>query len=288
MKARTPAAKTSKITINVWRPVWSKLEKKLDAACLKRDAYIASLINRELDYLQEEMPIANSEDAEKFVDRQLRALLDQNSTPLSIALPPEVAKKLERICSEKRIVRDSFFNRLFLFLAYGPAMAGTLLFRGIWVDNDKFDAWTRDVWREYKHDGPFFENVFEPFHAHQDPLWAVRACFELIEEQDKPEYVDHVDPETKQTVKMAKWVPDHLLHLPHRFYTAVLTDLDLPIAQSAPTRHASQGKPAGEKPARAFHNLYGLNCYLPNFHIRGHADQKAAKASVDELLADLG
>lgn len=287
MKKRS--AKTSKITINVWRPVWSKLEKKLNDASLKRDAYIGSLINRELDHLESEMPIANSSDAERFIDKQLRALLHQNSTPLSIALPSDVAEKLENVSSQKRVVRDSFFNRLFLFLAFGPSMAGTLLFRDSWLDdaNAKPDRWTGEVWREYKHEGPFFENVFEPFLAHQDPLWPIRAYFDLIEEQDKPGYVEWTDPESKRTVQMAKWVPEHLLHLPSRFYTVTLTDHDLRKASSTPDRTAVQGKSATREPDRPYHNLYGLNCYLPNFRIPGHPDQKAAQASTDELLADL-
>src|SRR6266540_198985 len=289
MKTGKDKGKASKITISVWRPVWSKLEKKLDEGCLKRDAYIGTLINRELDYLEQEMPIANSEDAESFIGKQLRALLDQNFTPLSIALQPEVAKKLEKVCAEKRIVRDSFFNRLFLFLAFGPDMAGMLLFRGMWIDHDnsKPRDWTKDIWSEYKHDGPFFENVFDPFLANQDPLWPIRACFELIEERDRPEYVDWIDPETKRVVKMAKWVPDQLMCLPYRFYTAVLTDHDLRKAVKAPVRHAAQAQAGDQEADRAFHNLYGLNCYLPNFHVLGHPDQKAVKESVEELMLSL-
>jgi hypothetical protein len=261
MKTRTPAPKASKITINVWRPVWSRLEDKLDNACLKRDAFIGSLIACELDYLEAEMPIANSEAAQKYIDKQLRALLDQNSTPLSIALLPETAARLEKVCSTRRIVRDSFFNRLFLFLAFGPEMAGMLLFRGLWIDDAKAKPsnWTREVWSEFKHDGPFFENVFEPFAAAKDPLWPIRACFELIEERDKPQYVDWADPESKQTVKMATWVPDELLCLPHRFYTAVLTDHDLLKKSPTPSRHAAQAAAKAKDPERAYHNLYGLN-----------------------------
>ena len=129
MSAKTKAGKPAKITIQVWRPIWSKLEKKLEAACLRRDAYIGKLVEKELDYLEEEMPIANSEAAEKFIDSQFRAL--QDFTPLSIALKPETAARLVQVCSSKRIVRDSFFNRLFLFIAFGPQMAGKLLFLGI-------------------------------------------------------------------------------------------------------------------------------------------------------------
>src|SRR4051812_26769072 len=105
-------ARTSKITISVWTPIWSKLEKTLQSACLKRDAYIAALLDRELAELEQELPIGNSEEARQFIGRQLRALLESNYTPLSIAVPAQTATKLEAICRDRRIVRDAFFNRL--------------------------------------------------------------------------------------------------------------------------------------------------------------------------------
>lgn len=282
--------KTSKITINVWRPVWSKLEKRLEAACLKRDAYIGALIDRELDHLQAEMSIANSESAEQFISKQLRALLQNNSTPLSIALRPEIAKKLETVCSERRIVRDAFFNRLFLFIAYGPNMAGALLFRNSSYEDNRFmpTAWTNAVWSEYKHEGPFYDNVFDPFHAHLDPIWPIRAFFELTEESDPGDYVEWTDPESKKVVKMVQWVPAHILRLPYAFYTTVLTDHALlRKTESTPTRQSARVAKNTDKTDRAYHNLYGLNCYLPNFLIPGHAEQKALEKETEELLADL-
>lgn len=289
MKSATTKGKTkpSKITISVWQPIWSKLEKQLEAACLKRDAYIGALLNRELDYLEQEMPIANSEEAEKFIDSQLRALMEQNFTPLSIALQPEVAQKLERVCTSRRIVRDAFFNRLFLFLAFGSHMAGTLLFRGL--DSEDADwtptSWTKTVWKEFRHEDPFFWNVFEPFHADHDPLWPVRACFDLIEEQDPPAYVDWTDPRTKQVVKMENVAVDGVLQLPYRFYTAVLTDRDLLKSTKRPTRPAAQSKGRPESEGRTYHNLYGLNCYLPNFHVPGHKDKQAVDKFNEDILS---
>lgn len=281
--------KSSKVTVSVWRPVWSKLEKKLESACLNRDAYISALVDREVDHLQDEMPIANSESARQFINKQLRALINLDSTPLSIALAPEVAAKLNKACAEKRIVRDAFFNRLFLFLAFGPRMAGLLLFRLLWVDHEKAkpERWTNLVWSQLKHDGPFFDNVFEPFAGHQDPLWPVRACFELLEQQEGAEYVDWTDAESGKSVKMAKWVPDNLLHLPYRFYTLPLTDRDLRKSTNASARPALRGGKSNEDPEVSYHNLYGLNCYIPNFLVPGHADKKAAQTAVDDLLADL-
>jgi len=285
---KSTVRKSSKITVSGWRPVWSRLEKKLESACLNRDAYLSALVNREIDHLQEEMPIANSEEAARFINKQLRALINHDATPLSFALSPQVALKLNSVCEEKRIVRDAFFNRLFLFLAFGPEMTGKLLFRLLWLDeNAKDNQWTKYVWKEWQHDGPFFENVFEPFLAHQDPLWPIRACFEQIEHEDKPKYVDWVDPETGKSVKMATWVPEELLHLPYRFYTAPLTDQDLRKSTGTAKHPVARGKPNDAVPQVAYHNLYGLNCYLPNFLVPGHPDWKTAQSATDVLLAEL-
>ncbi len=268
-----------KITISVWQPVWSRLEKALDVACLKRDAYIGALINRELDHLANEIPVANSEGAQQYIDKQLRALLS-DSTPLSLALDVEVVEKLDAVCKQRRIVRDSFFNRLFLFLAFGPRMAGKLLFDSFLTDTTREGTeWTQFVWSECKHDGPFYENVFSPLAGHLDPIWPIRACFDEIEFQDKPDYVDWTDPTTKQTVKMAKWTPDSLLYLPPRFYTTVLNDHTLVKGAS----RNPQGKPQQQS---AYHNLYGLNCYLPDFYIPTHEDFKTAQAASAALLED--
>lgn len=276
----------TKITINVWTPVWSKLEKIFQAACLRRDAYIAALIERELPELEREVAVANSEKARQFIERQLRALLENHSTPLSIALPLETARKLDALCKDRGIVRDAFFNRLFLFLGYGPEMAGKLLFSDFSLGEDSSPtAWTRAVWSEYQHEDAFFQGVFSPLTAHLDPIWAIRACFELVDEQERSGYVEVQDPRTKRKVVMMKWVPDNLLCLPNRFYTVVLTDHDL--LKKVDPDAVRQSTAKRSSPELAFHNLYGLNCYMPNFLIPGHPEQRAAQKATLEALEEL-
>jgi len=286
MTAKTKSdQKLTKITVTIWAPVWRKLEQALQKACLKRDAYIAALIERELLELEREVAVPNSEKARQFIERQLRALLESNATPLSISLPPETARKLDAICKDRRIVRDAFLNRLFLFLGHGPEMAGRLLFSDFNLSMDPLPtAWTNVVWDEYKHEGEFFSGVFSPLTAHLDPMWAVRTGFELIAEQEKSNYVTVKDPKTKRTVVMMKWVPEHLLCLPNRFYTAVLTDHHL-LKTTDPSASGRGARASASQ--RSFHNLYGLNCYMPNFLVPGHPEQKSAQKATEELLADL-
>ena len=94
---------------------------------------------------------------------------------VSIALAPELANRLHNICTRKRIVRDAFFNRLFLLLAAGPKTIDRLFF----PDEPK---WRTAVWSEFTHAGPFFENGFYPLEAPVDPFWAIRAGLEMFNE----------------------------------------------------------------------------------------------------------
>lgn len=280
---RTQEIKTTKVTINVWRPVWSRLEAQIVRACLKRDAYIDKLINREIELLDAEVSIPNSEIARKYIGQQLRSLSD--FTPLSIALDSKTAEKIDDVCSRKRIVRDSFFNRLFLFLALGSQLPGRLFFRG-WPD-EKPNSWTNEVWRECKHDGPFFENVFDPFAALGDPLWPIRSGLELVEREEKPELVDRTDPDSGQIVPMVRDLTGQFFELPKRFYTIVLTDTQLRKASSKAEKRSATPAEPGDDQSIQFHNLFGLNCYLPNHHVPTHPDRKTFIKAFDDFLSDL-
>ena len=106
-----------KISVKIWRPIIDKLDQKLDAACLRRDAYLNKVLENELPWLDSEVSLANSPAAQAFV----AARLDQLDRKLvSLTLRPELIEQLNDICQRKRIVRDAFFNRLFLLLALKP------------------------------------------------------------------------------------------------------------------------------------------------------------------------
>lgn len=161
-----------KISVKIWRPIISKLDSKIDAACLRRDAYLAKVLEGELVHLDREVCLPNSQAAHDHVFGELDKL---DRKLVSLALPCAVAERLTEICSRKRIVRDAFFNRLFLLLAANPQTIDALFFSS-W-DED----WRGAVWTEYKHEGPFFQNGFYPLEAAVDPFWAMRCALELAE-----------------------------------------------------------------------------------------------------------
>jgi hypothetical protein len=230
--------------------VIKKLESKLESACLRRDAYLNRVLGIELDRLDNEVALANSESAQQFIADRLDALPRKLVT---LTLKPELVDRLDDICRRKRIPRDAFFNRLFLLLAAKPKGIDTLFFR-------HFDGnWRSEVWSERRNDGPFFQNVFDPLDPDIDPFWAIREGIDLVSED--VELVDYTDPETGKIVKIREPFSSSQVELPSGIYTRVWTD--------------SESKDA---------DLYGLNCHLPDWRVPGTAEQVKYSKELDLIL----
>lgn len=240
-----------KISVKIWRPLIDKLDAKLEAACLRRDAYLNKVLDVELAQLDAEMSIPNSQASYDHIASRLD-LLDRKL--VSLAISPEVAARVNEICSRKRIVRDSFFNRLFLMLAASPEAVDALMFSG-------YDGkWRSDVWIDAKHDGSFIKNGFNPLEASIDPFWAIRWGIDLMSDAEITE--DYVEPSSGKTIKvlpgsMGRATP------PSSFYTIEFNQ-----------------KVSGNE-------LAGLNCYLPDWRIPGHGAELAYRAKLDEIFGDL-
>lgn len=241
-----------KTSTQVWRPVIDKLNRKLDKASLRRDAYLESVLEVELPYLDQEVALPNSTVAAKFIGERLDQL---DRKLVSLSLRVDLVERLDEICARKRIVRDAFFNRLFFLLAAKPAVIDRIFFPLV------SDEWRTEVWSEYKHDGPFFKNVFYPLEQDIDPFWAIRAGLELYGEEK--DLVDHTDPGSGMSAKV-KRVKDYGVVLPERVHTTALDNVQFKNA-----------------------DLYGLNCYLAEWQIPGQPAELRFRKELDELLADL-
>ena len=164
-----------KISVRIWRPLIKALDDKIGSACLRRDAYLAKVLECELDWLDQEIPQPNSQDSYDYVFESLDSL---DRKLVSLALPVELTDRLNKICKRKRIVRDAFFNRIY-FLLVVPSK---------WIDvNLFFDADGKgrtEVWSEHKNDGPFYNNGFYPLKPDIDPFWAIRCGLGIYAEQD--------------------------------------------------------------------------------------------------------
>lgn len=238
-----------KISVKIWRPIIDKLDQKLDAACLRRDAYLNKVLENELPWLDSEVSLANSPAAQAFV----AARLDQLDRKLvSLTLRPELIEQLNDICQRKRIVRDAFFNRLFLLLALKPKGIDTLFFSAV------RDEWKEELWRDTKTDRNFWLNGLYPLEPVIAPFWAIRAGLEIYAESTGSE--EYQDPDTGKTIRVQREYEavSPLNSVYTAFFSNELKDTD----------------------------LTGLNCHVPDWRVPDTA-AAAKRKELDDLLIDL-
>ena len=157
--------KKTKISVQIWRVILKELDSKMEASCLRRDAYLSKILRFELEKLDEEITQLNSPEAYKYVSNKLD-LLDRKLITLTI--DADLVEKLNEICTRKRIVRDAFFNRLFFMLVASNARVDALFL----VPED----WRIEIWSKYRND--FFGNIFNPLDEVMNPLEPLRHGIE--------------------------------------------------------------------------------------------------------------
>jgi hypothetical protein len=241
-----------KISIKIWRPIIEKLDEKMDLACLRRDAYISRVLAVELDSLDDEVSISNSEASYDFVLASLNRL---DRKLVSLVLPPAQIEQLNEICKRKRIVRDAFFNRLFLLLAAESKVIDALLF------GDTANDWRREVWGERKHEGPFFQNGFYPLAPTIDPFWAIRHGLDIFASGTNVE--DYLEASSGKSIQISRDITGAPVPI-NSLYTTIF-----------------ESKVGGN-------DLLGLSCYLPDSRVPGQRAEHEHRLRLDELFAELG
>ena len=166
---RQKAITNPKTSVRIWRPIMEKLDIKLEAACLRRDAYFARVIDREISHLENEVRHPNSKAS---YDHVLTCLDRLDRKLVTLTLPPEVVARVNLVCTQKMIVRDAFFNRLFLLMAAAPKTIDRLLFGS----ND----WRHDLWKGFpnSYDQEFLDTMSNPLAPTTDPFWAIREMLD--------------------------------------------------------------------------------------------------------------
>lgn len=242
---------TPKITIKVWTSILDKFEQKMEEACLRRDAFLSKVLQVELDKLDNEVSIPNSQASYDYVASELDRF---DRRLVSLALPSELTSRLNEICKRKRIVRDAFFNRLFLLLALKPSVIDSLLFNGAQ------DDWLKGYLKDGEPiDERNFAHFFYPLEPAINPFWAIRDALELYNEDENLEH--YVEPISGKTIRIKRGVADEILPA-DSVYTIFLD------------------RKVGE------HTLVGMNCYVPDWRIPGHISEKAHVAKLDELFSN--
>lgn len=245
----TPQSESpAKISIRIWQPLLDRFNDLLQEACLRRDPYLAKLLKGEVAALDREVCLANSEDSQKHVAEALEGLGDLKLVTLT--LPRDLVARLNEVCTRKRIVRDAFFNRLFLLLTATHGQLDALLFGGS-------PDWRRQAWESFKQDPSVFFDMFQPTLEPMEPFWAIRDVFE--------EDAGGAGLEKLASTESGElWVQRSGL-------TGEITPPDAVYTVVFP--------PAGKR------SLLGLSTYLPDSRIPDHPAAKKARETMDEILS---
>jgi hypothetical protein len=115
----------TKILVKVHEPFIAILQHKIEAACLKRDAYLDKALRIEARYLRQEIKTPNSDKAKNFIAAQLSEL---KLKPLNLLLSTETVDLINEVCKEKNVPRDAFMNRFFLLLIASDAVLTALFY----------------------------------------------------------------------------------------------------------------------------------------------------------------
>jgi hypothetical protein len=120
--ATTEINKT-KILVKVHEPLIAIMQHKIDAACLKRDAYLDKALRVEAEFLRKEIATPNSDKAKNYIAAQLS---DLKLKPLNLLLSTETVDLINEVCKEKNVPRDAFMNRFFLLLIASDTILSAL------------------------------------------------------------------------------------------------------------------------------------------------------------------
>lgn len=109
----------TKITANLYAPMYEDFDKQLAAALLRRDAFLDRMIRSELAHLSEDLAGKKlSAVARLYITRELKSMGGKRARlrTVSIAVRPATAAALRSVTAKHNLVRDAFLNRLITLL----------------------------------------------------------------------------------------------------------------------------------------------------------------------------
>ena len=164
--AYNPAMTTPyrKISVRIWTPLLEAFNSRVEAACLRRDVWLAKVLDEELSHLDAEVTEANSDAAQRFIGTHLDTVPRKLVT---LTLPEVLVKRLDAFCDEKRVVRDSFLNRLFYLLCAEHKHITRLYF-----DGD--DQWVQDLLGATFFSSEAAGYLLDPIPGYRNPFETIR------------------------------------------------------------------------------------------------------------------
>jgi hypothetical protein len=109
---------SAQITVRLSRKLAEHFSSALEAAFLRRDAWLNHILATELPRIANELEgHSNSPAARKFIEARLA---DQERITLTIALDRGTAEAMRSVCDAHGVVRDALFNRLVVLVTLPP------------------------------------------------------------------------------------------------------------------------------------------------------------------------
>lgn len=226
---------TSKITFRAWKDAHAIFKHRIKEACLQRDPYLDIVLRHEAQTLEKEISKPNSEAAWKFLKHGLQRL---DSTPVSLTLSQETVELINDTCERKRIPRDSFINRVILFLLMRRAQFGRLLFIDIEeiIKHRLLDEFGSELAFDYTSGGIAFVSIA----VKEDPFWAIRQCINYANQDES-----------------GSGIPLHEAFIDQHFTDAIFPDksLNLNGLNCYVADHQIEGTPEHDKMLSIFDDL---------------------------------
>ena len=169
------------MTVRLDEKVVKELDERLQGLRLRRDNYLRSQLENEVEQLADIEP--NSAIAADFL-RPGRPGRSTSRMKVNLKLPESLIARINDVCAEKRVSRDSFIEAFFRFLAYGWPE------QGIISPLVKAADYLNDPYRD--HSGP--TNLYQQRCTLTDEQ--AKLLHELIESKDSPAGVDGSRSET--------------------------------------------------------------------------------------------
>ena len=225
------------------------------AHALLRDSYLSKVIEEELGWLESEIQQPNSKAGREFVNRRLDSL---DRKFISLTLPRELIERLNTLLNERGIVRDAFFNRLFLLLSMPPEVLEEAL--------DVPSDWLQDILESPGlTKGPLLEQVYRPLTQNFDPFFYYRQWM-----QDHDEDGNRI---SRPDQRARDGIYGHFISRSQLLERAMAARTD-----SAGTRPAADN---------TLIDLSGLNCFVPDWRVPGTKEEKESQAWATSFLEEL-
>jgi hypothetical protein len=171
-----------KMVVSIWEPLYEQLNRRIDSALVQRDAFLDRVFAHESEMLDVEIPVPNSEEHRKILAKHLRAL---QRHPVTLNLSDATVNAINDVCERKRIPRDSFINRVLLFLVVPqPKFFEAILPFDIgyyWIDVIEAYMWSPPV-TPHSLGGPL--TVLSDVLS-LNPFWAIRECIDRAKEGER-------------------------------------------------------------------------------------------------------